>query len=287
MDALAPTAAYLVCHHAATFTPDEFAGWRKTPFTWREQPLPTSQFKHADDQTVASLGVVIAAARAAGLEEHDFSQWGVIGAPRFIGRAGLDPHIRKFLTEGPWGATPHAIPHRCLHSPSGFISQMLGWHGLNIGAGGGLAGAGDGLLAALAAMTPDQAGVWLVLTAFDPERLPDTVAASAPPWKLHALALALTPTRSAALPHLGRFEVLPAAAVTDQASPFGSIEEPLLLSELAALLADPAQPVRCWSMGHGCVVRWSPAARSDSRHDLPHETQARPGRAARGKEAHA
>jgi hypothetical protein len=273
MDAPSPFAAHLFCHRHEVLDAERLAALRKAPVLWRGQPLPAAQLKHVDDQTFAALITVLAAIQTAGLEEFDFSAWGVIGAPRFIGRAGLEPHIRRFMAEGPWSVTPHAIPHRCLHSPSGLISQLLGWHGANIGAGGGRNGAGEALLAALACLTPETAGLWLVLSAYDPERLPDNVPA-APAWQLHVLALALTPTPMPTT--IGCFAVVPHPQVG------ASLEAPDLLQQLAAAFSTPDATPRTWRAGADLGVRWS--SRVNTRHDPPHDDTARAGRLARSKE---
>ncbi len=82
--------------------------------------------------------------------------------------------LRSFKAEGVWGTSPHLIPHFALHSPSGTISLALGLHGPNLGVGGGLHAAAEGFLAAMtwlsAGVVP---GVWLVLSGWSPELIPD------------------------------------------------------------------------------------------------------------------
>lgn len=274
MDAPGPYAAHLLCHRHEVLDAERLTALRKAPVLWRGQPLPPAQLKHVDDQTFAALITVLAAIQSAGLEEFDFSAWGVIGSPRFIGRAGLEPHLRKFMAEGPWSVTPHAIPHRCLHSPSGLISQLLGWHGANVGTGGGIYGAGEALLAALGCLAPETAGLWLVISAYDPERLPDNVA-GAPAWNLHVLALALTPTPMPT--STGCLEVV--------AQPEGGdcLDVPDLLQRLAGELTTPCAAPLIWRTGADLGVRWT--ARLNTRHDRPHDDTVRPGRVARSKEA--
>ena len=78
------------------------------------------------------------------------------------------------MAEGVWGTSPHLIPHFALHSASGTISLALGLHGPNLGVGGGLHAAAEGFPGgpdlAVAGVVP---GVWLVLTGWSPELVPD------------------------------------------------------------------------------------------------------------------
>ena len=46
------------------------------------------------------------------LDPASFTDWGVIGAPRFMGRAAMAQALQKFDQEGAWGISPHLIPHR-------------------------------------------------------------------------------------------------------------------------------------------------------------------------------
>jgi hypothetical protein len=134
------------------------------------QPLPTSFLKHSDEQTVVGLAAVFQAIQRFRLTDTPFTQWGVLAAPRFMGRATLAVALQRFALEGAWGVSPHLIPHRSLHSLSGTVSQALAIHGPNFGVGGGAQGAAEILLAAAALLADGQApGVWCVLTGWDPE----------------------------------------------------------------------------------------------------------------------
>ena len=97
------------------------------------------------------------------------------------------------MAEGVWGTSPHLIPHFALHSASGTISLALGLHGPNLGVGGGLHAEAEGFLAALtwlaAGVVP---GVWLVLSGWSPELVPDPRGSAPPAGECRALALALT-----------------------------------------------------------------------------------------------
>src|SRR5262249_30780400 len=127
----------------------------------------------------------------------DFRDWGVIGSPRFLGRAALATALVRYATEGAWGISPHLIPHRSLHALSGTVSQALKIHGPNYGVGGGNEGAAEALLVA-GALRADGLlpGLWVVLPGFAPELAPAApLAADAAPPRTDCLgvALALTP----------------------------------------------------------------------------------------------
>ena len=126
------------------------------------------------------------------LDPERFTGWGVVAASRFLGRANLAQALRSFSEEGVWGTSPHLIPHFALHSLSGSISLALGLHGPNLGVGGGLHAEAEGFLAALtwlaAGVVP---GVWLVLSGWSPELVPDSRGNASPAGECQALALAL------------------------------------------------------------------------------------------------
>jgi hypothetical protein len=172
-------------------------GWSRTS---------PSLLRYSDEQTVAGTAAVFAAIAAMGTGPDAFEGWGVVAASRYLGRASLAAALRNFKAEGVWGTSPHLIPHFALHSPSGTISLALGLHGPNVGAGGGLHAAAEGFLAALTWLTAGVVpGVWLVLSGWSPELIPErkggasragqATAPESPPADLEcrALALALRP----------------------------------------------------------------------------------------------
>jgi hypothetical protein len=148
--------------------------------------------RYSDEQTVVGTAAVFTAMNAMERSPDEFQGWGVVAASRYLGRASLAAALRSFLAEGVWGTSPHLIPHFALHSPSGTISLALGVHGPNLGVGGGLHAGAEGFLAALtwlaAGMVP---GVWLVLSGWSPELVPDEAGRSAAAGECRALALAL------------------------------------------------------------------------------------------------
>jgi hypothetical protein len=178
---------------------DAIPGLRQTLALPGQAPFPPAFLKHADEQTVVGLAAVFQAIQRHGWADHDFTDWGVLAAPRLLGRACMALAVQRFAQEGAWGVSPHLIPHRSLHSTSGTVSQALGIHGPNFGVGGGPLAAAEVMLAAAALMAGGRLpGLWLVLTGWDPEPILehpalDAVAGPRPAQTCYgAVALALT-----------------------------------------------------------------------------------------------
>ncbi|MCC6421082.1 MAG: hypothetical protein IT429_22825 [Gemmataceae bacterium] len=189
----------VVAHAARWVPPDAVPQLRRPTHPVTGELLPPAFLKHADDQTVAAVATTFAAAAQLDPAARDFARWGVVAAPRFLGRVVMGHVLYRFREEGAWGISPHLIPHRSLHAVSGTLSQALALHGPNFGVGGGPGAASEGLLAAAALLgRSDVPGVWLVLTAYAPEPVPAepphpaTFAPGTPPPVCLAVALALT-----------------------------------------------------------------------------------------------
>jgi hypothetical protein len=181
--------------------------------TLRQQPgfrLPPAFLKHADDQTVVGLAAVFQAIQQGGLAGTEFKHWGVLAAPRYLGRSTMAASLQRFSAEGAWGISPHLIPHRSLHSISGTVSQALRIQGPNFGVGGGPNGVVEVLLAAGALMADGRLpGLWLVMTAWDPEPIANGQGRIAPDSQCGAVALAVAPVRAG---HCGlRLRVCPSS----------------------------------------------------------------------------
>ncbi len=195
MCAVNPVCCVLAAHAAACVPVESIADLRRRLAPPGGEPLPASALKHVDEQTVAGLVAVFQAITAHGLPAKEFRDWGVVGAPNFLGRASMSASLRRFLVDGAWEVSPHMIPHRSLHATSGTVSQALGIHGPNFGAGGGSGAEIEGLLAAITLLHGmNLPGVWLVSTWLDPELSADpTTGRPVPGTRSWGLALALVP----------------------------------------------------------------------------------------------
>jgi hypothetical protein len=145
--------------------------------------------RHADEQTVAAVAALNQTMASGLLRDVDFRTWGVLGCIQCPGRAVAAWNFERFKTEGAWGVSPHIIPHRCLHSLSGTLSLALKCEGPNFGIG-----EPETLLPlALAWLAQGRVpGIWVALTAVDPERPPNPEVPTATPGTVvHALTLAL------------------------------------------------------------------------------------------------
>jgi hypothetical protein len=159
--------------------------------------LPANFLKHADEQTVVGLAAVLQAIEAASLAERKFTDWGVVAAPSFLGRATLVSALQRYSVEGAWGLSPHFIPHRSQHAISGTISQALKIHGPNFGTGGSPRDAVEALFAGAVLVEDNRLpGVWIVLTGWEPEQIPDSDGRTDPYAICQALAIALGAMRT-------------------------------------------------------------------------------------------
>jgi hypothetical protein len=128
------------------------------------------------------------------MQDEDFTDWGVLAAPRQVGRLKTTAALTKFHREGVAGVSPLLVPHLSLHSVSGTVSQVLCSHGPNFGASSGPDHVGEGLLAAVAVLSAGGVpGLWLVLSCWAPDPVPDDHGQCANPAVCHGVALALEP----------------------------------------------------------------------------------------------
>jgi len=239
-------------------SPDQIAALRRNPLPTPCQPLSLPLLKHADDQTVIGLAAVYQAIHHHGLAETDFSEWGVVAAPSYLGRAALAATLQRMAVEGAWGISPHFIPHHSLHAISGTISQFLKIHGPNLGIESTPRGLAEGLtVAATLLATGELPGLWLVFTEYEPELVPADPSSStangfAPVPTCIALALALVPDASLS-PEI-MLRICPQANSRSGAAPAWAAWMPLEnVRTLAGALAH-GLPSRHWRLGsHGWV----------------------------------
>lgn len=151
--------------------------------------------KPVDEQTVCVFHAVAQAIRDAGLNPAEFKEWGVLAAPRFLGRVFDAGTFHRFLQIGGGAVSVHLIPQQSQHAVSGAISVALGMQGPNFGIGGGSHSLSEALLTGFSAYDPSVVpGMWLLLSEFDPEARPDRQGKHTSPAVCHALALALSHT---------------------------------------------------------------------------------------------
>ena len=128
------------------------------------------------DENGAQLGIVAIreALAQSGLTRADMEGWGVVAAPRYIGRLAGAAVLDKFPKSGNSGVPAHQVAQNSLHSVSGAASIALGLHGPNVGLGGGPWSVAEGLTTALSLFDPALVpGLWLLVSQFDPEPIPD------------------------------------------------------------------------------------------------------------------
>jgi hypothetical protein len=173
---------------------DAMPALRKQPGPDVGKTLSPRMLRQADEQAVAAVAAVFHAIHDFDLQDRSFTDWAVVAAPHFLGRSSVVTAMEKFQRQGPRVVSPLVSPYCSLHSVSAVLSVGLKSMGPNLGVGGGPGAAGDGLLAGLTILL-EQAppGVWLVLTAWDPEPALAAPAPDAGPPVCHAVALALTP----------------------------------------------------------------------------------------------
>lgn len=176
--------------------PEELLQWRKQPGPMTPEPFSPSLIRHCEDQTIAGLWATCQAVAGMEPKAGDFAEWGVVAAPQLMGRSGNAAAFERFTQEGPWGISPHVIPHQSLHAISGLVSQILKTHGPNFGVGNGLDSAVEGWLTAATFLSDSRLpGLWLLLTGHAAEYIPARPGESEPRVECEAVALALAPAR--------------------------------------------------------------------------------------------
>jgi len=167
-------ACFLAAGGVVVATLAELPALRDRPGGSGGRQVPPRFLRHSDEQTVVGLAAVLRAMDDSALHGECYDDWGVVAAPVFPGRLGGAATFTKFREGGPAVISPHIIPQNSLHSVAGAISVGLGMHGPNFGIGGGREALGEGLTVALSLVgDANLPGLWLVLTQWTPEPVPD------------------------------------------------------------------------------------------------------------------
>ena len=235
----------VAAHGVVEASRSDLRALREEPGPANAPAVPPRFLRQADEQTVVGLAAVLRAMGRPALRDQQFDEWGVLVAQRFVGRQIGAGVLEKFLRDGSATVSPHAIPQLALHSTAGAISVALGMHGPNFGVGGGREALLEGLPAALTFFDPAlMPGLWLVLTAWEPDPIPDGKGSSDTSAVCRGAALALVPSGTA--PRLLRLTV-------DAVPPTPAVAPPALSSLVGRLDVDAGQsPEAIWS----CVLPW-------------------------------
>lgn len=197
---------------------EEVAALRKAPGPLGGRTIPPSLLKHADHQTVLGLAALLHAVDGAGWHDRSFADWGIIAAPRFLGRLIVAAAMERFQNRGVPGMSPLIIPTLSLHAVAGSLSLALKVQGFNYGVGGGHGHLGEALLTGLAARFDNGVpGVWVVATQFSPEPIPDASGKNTNTSFGYGIALALSADPHAAPRTRLNLQLFPGAVNSQEA----------------------------------------------------------------------
>lgn len=248
-----PYACALQAYGVAKVPFTEIPALRKVPGPLGGRKIAPSLLKHADPQTILGLAAILQAIDDFGWADRSFEGWGMIAAPRFIGRLMAAAVIDRYKRVGVSGVSPLLIPTVSLNAISGALSLALKTKGFNYGVGGGNGHLAEALLAGLAARDDcGVPGVWVVATQISPEPVPDLVGQCTNDCVGYAVALAITPA-GASTSRLN-LRVVPTAALADDLSIDPDTELPALTNFLHASTTSGRQ--RRWFcpvMGVGAI----------------------------------
>ena len=242
MNALTPTRQCAVAKVAALgiveASPELLADLRKNPGNWSAggEP-PASHLKLVDEQAVLGTVAVLA------LSTGPAGKIGLLPSGRWLLRRGFWAgcgELRAFgalLNLGPRSLSPIHIPTLSLHSISGVISLILQSRGSNFGAGGDCAHVSEALLTGLAIQHGSKLpGVWVILTGWEPESIPDDNGRSTNPILGYGIAMALVDESSTE----------PGIRLQYDPTPVHNAFVPISIGDLAGKLRDP-QTMDAWN----------------------------------------
>jgi hypothetical protein len=187
----------LLAFGIASITADRIDGLRQNPGPGPKQRISPVLLKYSDEQAVIGLAAVLDSVNRFGLQETDFTDWGVIAAPCRLGRPKAAGELTRFNQEGIGRVSPMLVPHLSLHALSGTISLALHSHGLNFGVSNVEDHLVEGLLTSVAILSRGKMpALWLVVTGWDRIPVPDETghccSGDEPRSACRGVALALT-----------------------------------------------------------------------------------------------
>jgi hypothetical protein len=211
---------------------------RTNPGNWSAgSESPASHLKLVDEQAVLATVALLRAVNGASWQDRSFTEWAVVAAPKFLGRMRGTAAFARFLRLGPRSMSPILIPTLSLHSISGVISLILQSRGSNFGAGGDRSHVSEGLLTGLAFQHGRKLpGVWVILTGWEPESIPDDNGRSTNSILGYGIAMALVDESSTE----------PGMRLHYDPTPVHNTFVPISIGDLAGKLRDP-QPMNAWN----------------------------------------
>lgn len=136
------------------------------------ETLSSSVLKQSDEQGLVALAALREAITQGRLSPDELRAWGVVAAPRALGRRRIAEGLAKFSQQGAWSTSPHLIPYLSLHSLPGLLSQAISSHGPNLGVGGLPGSEGEALLVAVTLLHGERLpGVFVVFSGWERESL--------------------------------------------------------------------------------------------------------------------
>jgi len=161
--------------------------------------LPKRFLRHCDEHTIVGMSAVLTAITHLPAPLPDFHSWGVLAAPCLAGRLLSSRTLTLLPKTGAAGVSPHLIPQCSLHAMASAVSVGLGMHEPNMGVGGGPQWISGGLLAALSILDdPGVPGIWLLLTQWNEEPIPDGLGGATNDAVCCGVALALVASAATA-----------------------------------------------------------------------------------------
>src|SRR5439155_15033038 len=95
----------------------EIAGLRKDPGSAEL----VAHLRNSDDQAVLATVAAWRAIVSAGWRGRRFTDWGVIAAPRYLGRRRFAEAFVRYRKHGLRGLSPLIVPHQSLHAVAGTL----------------------------------------------------------------------------------------------------------------------------------------------------------------------